>query len=440
MYIAAARLYNFRSYRNEHLELGQGIIVLAGPNNAGKSNVVVALSLLFGERYPRRDQIAVSDFRVPAKGGQPVTLLGIAGRLAGSGDGIVPGEDWVAYVEPWQPVDKETGELIEPWTDAWWAALAEPPGHTRQWSRGDELVQAIRSASTEGEFWAYMVAGRDESVGVHLGYLLRTNNEWHRLTRIPGAVRSGIMTAAHLPTFRSPTETIRVTDWSWYGKLVRKLYQGGRTGREAQFEQAERELSSLVETSLQEPASQVEEALTPLIPGVRVRFRAGRYTLDDAHKGVSLFVDDGVDAPFDEKEAGLQALLVVALFRCYCEEFHQASSVLLLEEPENFLHPHGRRALASSLKRFVDEAPERRQVVTSTHSETFVRLAGLDGLRLIRKSGGTSEALRADAGHDHVGRWRQIVNANPECVFADHVILVEGGSDPRKLDIPLMWT
>ncbi|MDR7402035.1 MAG: AAA family ATPase [Armatimonadota bacterium] len=427
MYIAAARLYNFRSYRNENVDLGQGIIVLAGPNNAGKSNLVVALSLLFGERYPRRDQLAVSDFHVPVEGGQPATLLGIAGCLAGSGDGIVPGEDWGAYVEPWQPVDQETGQVIEPWTDVWWAALAEPPEGTRRWLRGDELLQTIRSASMEGEFWAYMVASRDESVEVDLGYLLRTNNQWQRLTRIRGAVRSGIMTAAHLPTFRSPTETLRVTDWSWYGKLVRKLYQKGRIGREGEFTQAERQLSHLVETSFQEPASQVEEALTPLISGVKVRFQAGPYTLDDAHKGVSLFVDDGVDAPFDEKGAGLQALLVVALFRCYCDEFHQASSVLLLEEPENYLHPHGRRALAASLRRFVDEAPRRRQVVISTHSETFVKLGGLDGLRLIRKRDGASLPLRVDATHEHVSRWRQILNADPECVFADHVILVEGG-------------
>lgn len=429
MFIAEARLHNFRSHRDSRVELGRGICVLAGPNNAGKSNVVAALNLLFSERYPRGEQLDFSDFHVAAKeGGDRATLIGLAARLAGSGNDITPGSDWGGYAEEWQPVDLKTGEVIEPWTEAWWTALTElVQPQSRTWLGPDVLADRIRKASTSGELWAYLVGIRNDSMDLHIGYLLCVDDRWERITRLRGAVRSGLLITAHLPAFRSPGETLRINDWTWYGKLVRRLYQKGRAGRDADFTKVEGDLSRLVDEAFRDPATQIQQSLQPLIPGVAVRFRAGPYTLDDAHKGVSLFVDDGVDAPFDEKGGGVQALVLVGLMRCYCDEYHQASSVLLLEEPENFLHPHGRRALAADLEQFVNAAADRRQVIVTTHSETFVRLGGVDGLRLIRRSNGASTALRVDANHGHVGRWRQILSSDPECIFADHAILVEGG-------------
>lgn len=52
MYIGEVRLYNFRSYRNESIRLSPGVNVILGPNNAGKTNFLHALNLLFGESYP----------------------------------------------------------------------------------------------------------------------------------------------------------------------------------------------------------------------------------------------------------------------------------------------------------------------------------------------------------------------------------------------------
>lgn len=429
MFIAEARLHNFRSHRDSRVELGRGICVLAGPNNAGKSNVLAALNFLFGERYPRGEQLDFSDFHVAAKEeGVRATLLGLAARLAGFGNDITPGSDWGGYAEEWQPVDRETGEVIEPWTEAWWTALTEPvQTQGRTWLRPDGLADRMRKASTSGELWAYLVGIRNDSTDLHIGYLLCVGGRWERITRLSGAVRSGLLTTAHLPAFRSPGETLRINDWTWYGKLIRRLYQKGRAGRDADFAKAEGDLSKLIDDAFRDPATRLQQSLQPLVPGLTVRSKAGAYTLDDAHKGVSLFVDDGVDAPFDEKGGGVQALVLVGLIRCYCDEYHQASSVLLLEEPENFLHPHGRRALAANLKQFVSAASDRRQVIVTTHSETFVRLGGVDGLRLIRRSNGASTALRVDPTHGHAGRWRQILSETPECVFADHAILVEGG-------------
>ncbi|MDR7416914.1 MAG: AAA family ATPase [Armatimonadota bacterium] len=220
-----------------------------------------------------------------------------------------------------------------------------------------------------------------------------------------------------------------MTEWSWYGKLVRELYRSGRKEKEEDFKQAEQRLSALVHGAFGQPSSRVEQLLSELVPDVKVRFKAGPFTADDAHKTVTLFLDDGVNSPHSDKGAGLQSLLVIALFWLYCERFHESGTVLLLEEPENHLHPHGRRALVGALRRFVQEDETRRQVIVTTHSENLVRAADVAGLKIVRKGPTGSTFWELPSDHEHRNRWQQILRRSPEMVFAEHAILVEGGEE-----------
>src|SRR5436305_4306397 len=47
-------LTNFRSYRSARIEVGDGPVVLVGPNGAGKPNLIEAISLLAPGRGLRR--------------------------------------------------------------------------------------------------------------------------------------------------------------------------------------------------------------------------------------------------------------------------------------------------------------------------------------------------------------------------------------------------
>src|SRR5699024_6303798 len=72
---------------------------------------------------------------------------------------------------------------------------------------------------------------------------------------------------------------------------------------------------------------------------------------EDYYKNIRLSVNDGVETPLENKGSGLQSLIMIELFKFYCKVFNQ-SSLLILEEPELFLHPHAKRMLSDILEDF----------------------------------------------------------------------------------------
>ena len=65
---------------------------------------------------------------------------------------------------------------------------------------------------------------------------------------------------------------------------------------------------------------------------------------EDYYRNIRLSVNDGIETPLEDKGSGLQSLIMIELFKFYCKVFNQ-SSLLILEEPELFLHPHAKRML-----------------------------------------------------------------------------------------------
>jgi len=177
----------------------------------------------------------------------------------------------------------------------------------------------------------------------------------------------------------------------------------------------------------------------------KISFRPGQYTKDDEHKSITLFVDDGLDTPYYDKGSGIQSALVIALFTYYCERFHKGSSLLLLEEPENYLHPQGRRALEGELLRFVEECSNgERQVILSTHSPEFLRSVRLGSLIRVHKRRGSTTTEPFQISEEEIDdeterKFKQVMSQKgAELFFADGVILVEGGEEhviPPLFDI-----
>ena len=60
MYISSIKIKNFRNFDNIDIDFHEGVNVLIGHNNSGKSNLLRALSLIFDDSI--RKQLSVEDF------------------------------------------------------------------------------------------------------------------------------------------------------------------------------------------------------------------------------------------------------------------------------------------------------------------------------------------------------------------------------------------
>jgi predicted ATP-dependent endonuclease of OLD family len=61
MLIRHIRIENYRSIKRVDIPVND-MLALVGPNNAGKTNILSALNLVLGERWPSRQSLDASDW------------------------------------------------------------------------------------------------------------------------------------------------------------------------------------------------------------------------------------------------------------------------------------------------------------------------------------------------------------------------------------------
>ncbi len=146
----------------------------------------------------------------------------------------------------------------------------------------------------------------------------------------------------------------------------------------------------------------------------------------DAYKMALLYVDDGFNSLLTEKGSGIQSMVIIGLFSYYVKKIAVSGSALLVvEEPELYLHPHARRVLAKRLNNFAEGGKD--QVIVTTHSHELLDISS-PNTHIIRIHKGTDKITRAyNVGFSDAKSLNVILRQdNSEVFFADKVILVEG--------------
>ncbi len=129
---------------------------------------------------------------------------------------------------------------------------------------------------------------------------------------------------------------------------------------------------------------------------------------------------------------GVQNAIVLAILRAF-EERRKQGAIILLEEPEMFLHPQMQRSLCRTLQ----EIGKTNQVIYTTHSPHFVSVPEYEQIALVRRAQAGTQVVRSALKPDPKRRERLIKEMDPErseLFFARALILVEG--DTEKLAFP----
>ncbi len=178
--------------------------------------------------------------------------------------------------------------------------------------------------------------------------------------------------------------------------------------------------------------------------------------------GTNVRIDDGVETAAHRKGHGLQRAFILAIVRAWAKILHlpnkevdreaivprrrSDSLIFAIEEPEIFLHPHAQRALAKTLRQIA--SADDYQVFVCTHSTHFIDMDYYKEIVIINKNtpfeGSFARQCKRDlfTGEDvderkkrfHMAEW-----VNPdraEMFFAKKVVFVEG--ETEKVVIPYL--
>lgn len=449
MYISKLIIKNYKSIKYETFILNKGINVLVGKNNAGKSNIVSALNEILGDKYNTtsyEDKIFYSNekdkiernFKIVAEIDEINDLDYSLLKNIKKSTGFIDisdyfNEDEKDFDNEW--IIKEDEELKEKYPD-----LFNPRGkNLAVWKKKEDLKKFFDNTK---KIWIYKYYNKDEDINIYniiikeelsMGPLFSDKkiDKYYRMLYINPNIKATLMTSLLIPAFRSTESTLKITKWTWYGKLLQKKWEDScnQENQEA-IQQASDELKETIGKVYGELKNdiniQLEKTLT--LMDVKIDINMLESKSEDYYKNIRLSVNDGIETPLENKGSGLQSLIMIELFKFYCKVFNQ-SSLLILEEPELFLHPHAKRMLADILNDFIED--NKNQIIITTHSEEFIHNIDIENINVIRKTTDGTKKSRIVKENYGDGKELQklkieLQHKNAEMFFAEKVILVEG--------------
>jgi putative ATP-dependent endonuclease of OLD family len=405
------KINNFRSCRNTSLNL-HGFTPIVGYNNAGKSNILNAIEWLLAPTA-----LALADFN-------DVTVpVAVEGKVEGISASILDAmpNNHSSAIRPYLECDSISirRRMSSP------GSAASAKIEVRDLAVIDEDDPAAwrsNPAGIEGAIKAIFPAPirihAMENAGDDVGKSSKTNT----IGRLIAAITEQVKTA-HQNEFRVALETIR----------NRLAADGGNRAIELQTLDAE--------TSAQ---------LADLFPGLALKIDLSPPDIPDLFKTgtVQVVESDGPGSirSFDSVGHGAQRCIQMALIRHLAAKTMTGTSprttLLLIDEPELYLHPQGIEQVRLSLRKLSQNG---YQVIFSTHSPSLITRDSAPDTVIVRKCGTSATTLARNplraatlaAINDAAHQSRMIFELGraAEVFFSDKVLLGEGKTENRLLPV-----
>ncbi len=445
MYLSRLVVKNYRSIKDLNLKFEQGKNIIVGRNNTGKSNIVKAVDLLLGESSPtwnKSENITDNDF-YSGNTDRPIFIWCELDRIKDDNDNLEPldfsdiassavakivqGDRYSPnpyYIQVNDFSDDDIEKIFEFYTEEGDAKLSDKKSDfNKHWIGGksyckSSFTEEFQYVEKVGlVFSAQKIEGKLIKL---LAFLYTTNGTDWNVVLGGGNIRSVFIQSAIIPAFRDPKDQLRITNWTWYGKLLKEYIPADDPALKLAFEQVKKASNSVFE-KLQDAVCNKNIDVT--FPNTKLTFQFNPDTKQDIHKSTLIYVDDGFNSELKDKGSGIQSTVIISLFDFYIREVAKTkSSILVIEEPELYLHPHGRRVISDRLNHFLDNG--NNQVIATTHSSEFIT-AATENLNIIVTH--KKEETYAKNIYFNSPKRKQILirKQNAEIFFADTVILTE---------------
>jgi putative ATP-dependent endonuclease of the OLD family len=442
MHVSRLYIINYRSIRELDLRFTKGKNVIIGRNNCGKSNIVKALHILLGETsptYTKSENITLGDFH--SQNGKPGdTLVSRTSNeifiwcelMREQGEALDYNElnkcfgFYVAYDEynhprrfPKATLPENFAEIFDLTDDTPWKQYLNPK------LRHQETFKDWFDNKYSFAFAFRATKDENDNIDKDIRFLFRESEKQDWFLAFKANIRNELLQSAIIPSFRDPQNQLRLTSWTWYGKLMQHLTAGHMKNAELQNAlKSVREVADGIFEAVREEVR--ESALEIAFPGTKLLFQFNADNQLDLYKTCVLYVDDGFKSLLTDKGSGIQSAVIIGLFSYYTKHVNTVTSALLcIEEPELYLHPHARRLVSDRLTDFIGD---KNQVIITTYSAEFLRTHGEDVnvIAVTKDSGGYTSCVSVNL-KDYA---RILVHEfSSELFFAEKVIVCEGYDD-----------
>lgn len=307
-------------------------LVLFGPNNAGKSNVLSAINRILGERYPTYIEMLDSDYYMRDKQTNPSSTI--------------------------------TAQFSEPYyTDRYqnqYNTIAVTYGYN-----GNLTENLIHNG-----FGTRLYISNEDRQSCQ-SYLIDAERN------IQSALNYG-------------------SKYSLLSKFSHQIHKALSSNHKSELTSAFNKIKSSFEATpeygsfFEKFSYAIRGAVKGFVHSLEVDFSA--YDPNNYAKSLRIYAKEGNSIrSFEEFGTGEQQVLLMAFAKAYMEVFTNENFVLIIEEPEAHLHPLAQKWLKEYI---VDMCTNGIQVIISTHSTEFIDAEYLDGLVRIYKENKITKAIQ----------------------------------------------
>lgn len=412
MFIKRIYVSNYKSFdfSGDFLDLKEGINIIIGRNDTGKTNFINALDIALGTKSPYQQYFDEKD-----------------------------------YYDPTKPIDIEIE--IEALTDAelFRSGISDRQRNTIIGSkRSRELTLRLHfSALNEGKKEEENEGSEATKIS-RIAFYYKDSHDILKSLIIKGAqeIKSAWIRQLIIPTPRDANDYLKSSKrYSPFSMLLQDLIS----------ESTERDnLAGLLKTanaSLNKIFLDVQDKVLKNAKGI-TPFESLRFSLtkenapEELASNISLFLKLK-DREFEISQVGTgtQSAVIIAILEFYlsrkAKKAGGAHKFFIIEEPEIYLHPHAIRRVA----RLLQELSIRKdvQVIVSTHSPDFALLGlpfNLFRFDLIGNKTKIEKFAQPVVDIDESKVHREINRSNSELFFAKSVLFVEG--ETESVLIPLL--
>ncbi len=374
-------------------------VILIGENNTGKSNIIRAIELMFGEFHPKFKKLEDYDHYNRNTENQVIIearVSGLIGTLTYNYRNITPCNGFIFRSNKGRDND--------------YVGIQSADGAENQYVRGELREELL-----------CIVVNSEHNLNFQLSY----SSKYTLLSKVTKAFHDKLV-----------EDEKRVEVLKGFFESIKATFLEVK-----EFEIFNSNMSSIANSFI----SNMTHALA---------FDFSAYDPSNYFRTLRVHpTEDGQTRAFEELGTGQQQILALSFAHAYAKSFLGQGLIFVLDEPESHLHPSAQKWLA---KKMFQMAEDGLQILITTHSPYFIDLNYLDGINLVRKDDETTYIVSNDAESlcDFCLKTGSNANkANEDTIipfyannstahilsgfFANKIVLVEGLTEELALPIYL---